>query len=226
MILGRALERFSRPHVSTCSRTRGGRFISACHRSELHTLYEAFTKAGGHWSTFLIWGKNHFTLGRSDYQRKFEPILYGWKEGTQRYWCGARDQGDLWLIDRPHANDLHPTMKPVELVERAVLNSSKRGEVVLDAFGGSGSTLIACEKTGRKARLIEIDPHFVDVIVGRWQDFTGRGAILENEERTFRKWPKSGFLVALRRWSRERRARSAVPAGKQLRKRETSREPQ
>ena len=114
--------------------------------SELHTLYAAFTKAGGHWSTFVIWGKNAFTLGRADYQRMFEPILYGWREGTKHYWCGARDQGDLWLIDRPQANDLHPTMKPIELVERAVLNSSRRGEIVLDPFGGSGSTLIACEK--------------------------------------------------------------------------------
>jgi DNA modification methylase len=164
--------------------TRGAVYVCMS-SSELHTLYEAFTTAGGHWSTFLIWGKHHFTLGRSDYQRQFEPILYGWKEGTQRYWCGARDQGDLWLIDRPHANDLHPTMKPVELVERAVLNSSKRGEAVLDAFGGSGTTLIACEKTGRKARLIEVDPHFCDVIVQRWQDFTGGAAILENDERSF-----------------------------------------
>jgi len=91
----------------------------------------------------------------------------------------------LWLIDKPHANDLHPTMKPVELVERAVVNSSKRGESVLDPFGGSGSTLIACEKAGRKARLIEIDPHFCDVIVQRWQNLTGQEAILESEERSF-----------------------------------------
>ena len=164
--------------------TRGAVYICMS-SSELHTLYEAFTKAGGHWSTFLIWGKNHFTLGRSDYQRMFEPILYGWQEGSPHYWCGARDQGDLWLIDKPHVNDLHPTMKPVELVERAVVNSSKRGESVLDAFGGSGTTLIACEKTKRKARLIEIDPHFCDVIVQRWQDFTGKEAILESEECSF-----------------------------------------
>ena len=164
--------------------TRGAVYVCMS-SSELHTLHEAFTKAGGHWSTFLIWGKNHFSLGRSDYQRMFEPILYGWKEGNQRYWCGARDQGDLWLIDKPHANDLHPTMKPVELVERALLNSSKRGGTVLDGFGGSGTTMIACEKTGRKARLIEIDPHFCDVIVQRWQDFTGQAAILEREERSF-----------------------------------------
>jgi len=124
-------------------------------------------------------------MGRSDYQRMFEPILYGWREGSPHFWCGARDQGDLWLIDKPQVNDLHPTMKPVELVERAVVNSSKRGESVLDAFGGSGTTLIACEKKGRKARVIELDPHFCDVIVQRWQDFTGQTGILESEERSF-----------------------------------------
>jgi DNA modification methylase len=145
--------------------------------SELHTLYSAFTKAGGHWSTFLIWGKNTFTLGRADYQRQFEPILYGWREGGSHYWCGARDQGDLWLIDRPQVNDLHPTMKPVALVERAVVNSSRRGDTVLDPFAGSGTTLVACEKVGRIARLIELEPCYCDVIITRWQQLTGREAV-------------------------------------------------
>jgi ParB-like chromosome segregation protein Spo0J len=102
--------------------------------SELHTLYRAFTEAGGHWSTFIIWGKNHFTLGWGDYRRQYEPILYGWPKGSKHYWCGARDQGDLWLIDRPAANRDHPTMKPVELVERALANNSRKGDVVLDLF--------------------------------------------------------------------------------------------
>ena len=156
--------------------TRGA--IYACmSSSELHTLHSAFTKSGGHWSTFIIWGKNTFTLGRSDYQRQFEPILYGWGEGQPPFWCGARDQGDLWLIDRPQTNDLHPTMKPVALVERAVLNSSRRGETVLDPFAGSGSTLIACEKTGRQARLIELEPKYCDVIIRRWQEFSGKEAM-------------------------------------------------
>src|ERR1039458_3527526 len=117
--------------------------------SELHTLEKAFREAGGHWSTFIIWAKNTFTLGRSDYQRQYEPILYGWGQGRGHYWCGARDQGDVWCIDRPQVNDLHPTMKPVALVERALGNSSKRGDLVLDPFGSSGTALIACEKTGR-----------------------------------------------------------------------------
>jgi len=153
--------------------------------SELHTLYHAFATAGGHWSTFLIWGKNTFTLGRADYQRQFEPILYGWREGSDHYWCGARDQGDLWLIDKPHVNDLHPTMKPVALIERAVLNSSQRGEIVLDPFAGSGSTLIACEKTGRVARLIELEPRYCDVIVRRWLEFTRGQAVHSASGETF-----------------------------------------
>ena len=141
--------------------------------SELHTLQKAWLDAGGKWSTFVIWAKNTFTLGRADYQRQYEPILYGWRDGAEHYWCGARDQGDVWQIKKPHKNDLHPTMKPVELVERAVRNSSKTRDLVLDPFGGSGSSLIACEKSGRRARLIELDPKYVDVIVKRWQDFTG-----------------------------------------------------
>ncbi|HAX91963.1 MAG TPA: DNA methylase N-4 [Rhodospirillaceae bacterium] len=146
--------------------------------SELHTLQKAFVAAGGKWSTFVIWAKNTFTLGRSDYQRQYEPILYGWKQGTDHFWCGARDQGDVWFVNKPTKNDLHPTMKPVELVERAVRNSSKSRDIVLDCFGGSGSTLIACEKAGRQARLIELDPKYCDVIVQRWEEFTGKKAKL------------------------------------------------
>jgi len=153
--------------------------------SELHTLQKAFTEAGGHWSTYLIWAKDRFTLGRSDYQRQYEPILYGWPEGTKRRWCGARDQGDVWLIDRPAKNELHPTMKPVALVERALRNSSRVGDLVFDPFGGSGTTLIAVETTGRKAALMEIDPKYVDVIVERWQRFTGRQAVLDGDGRSF-----------------------------------------
>ncbi len=90
----------------------------------------------------------------------------------------ARDQGDVWFVNKPTKNDLHPTMKPVELVERAVRNSSKSRDIVLDCFGGSGSTLIACEKAGRQARLIELDPKYCDVIVKRWEEFTGKKAEL------------------------------------------------
>jgi DNA modification methylase len=153
--------------------------------SELHTLQRAFTAAGGKWSTFVIWAKSMFTLGRADYQRQYEPILYGWKDGSDHYWCGARDQGDVWFFDKPVRNDLHPTMKPVALVERAIRNSSKTRDILLDPFGGSGSTLIACEKTGRHARLIELDPKYVDTIILRWQEFNGGAATLDGDGRSF-----------------------------------------
>jgi len=157
---------------------RGGIYV-AMSSSELDVLQAAFRAAGGKWSTFIIWAKNTFTLGRADYQRQYEPILYGWPEGAQRHWCGDRDQGDVWNIKKPQKNDLHPTMKPVELVERAIRNSSRPGNVVLDPFGGSGTTLIAAEKSGRVARLIELDPKYVDVIVRRWEEFTGKQATRE-----------------------------------------------
>ena len=164
--------------------TNGAVYI-AMSSSELDTLQSAFRTAGGKWSTFIIWAKNTFTMGGADYQRQYEPILYGWRDGTAHFWCGARDQGDVWNIKRPQKNDMHPTMKPVELVERAVRNSSKTQDIVLDPFGGSGTTLIACEKTGRRARLIELDPQYVDVIVRRWQDFTGQEAIREVDSVSF-----------------------------------------
>ena len=144
--------------------------------SELHTLQKAFTAAGGHWSTFLIWAKDTFTVGRSDYQRQYEPILYGWREGAKHHWCGARDQGDLRLVEKPDRNPLHPTMKPLALMERAIENSSRPGDVVLDCFLGSGSTLIACERTGRVCYGVELDPVYCDVAVARWEAFTGEKA--------------------------------------------------
>ncbi|MHA1540044.1 MAG: site-specific DNA-methyltransferase [Alphaproteobacteria bacterium] len=150
--------------------TKGAIYICMS-SSELHTLQKSFADAGGHWSTFIIWAKNTFTLGRADYQRQYECILYGWKKGNDRYWCGARNQGDVWFYNKPNRNDLHPTMKPVELCERAVLNSTKTDDLVLDAFGGSGTTLIACEKLNRRCRAIELDPKYVDVIIRRWQDY-------------------------------------------------------
>ena len=153
--------------------------------SELHTLQRAWLEAGGKWSTFVIWAKNTFTLGRADYQRQYEPILYGWKEGTKHFWCGDRDQSDIWNYNKPRVNDLHPTMKPVELVERAIKNSSKTRDIVLDLFGGSGTTLIACEKTNRQARLVELDPKYVDVIVKRWEDYTGLKATRESDGQAF-----------------------------------------
>ncbi|HLF78549.1 MAG TPA: DNA methyltransferase [Dehalococcoidia bacterium] len=128
---------------------------------------------GGHWSDTVIWAKDRFVLGRADYQRQYEPIWYGWREGISHFWNGDRDQGDVWRIERPSASDAHPTMKPLALIERALENSSRPGDAVLDPFLGSGSTLIAAERTGRVCFGVEIDPHYVDVAVLRWEAFTG-----------------------------------------------------
>ena len=171
--------------ASRSSRTPPARSTCACRRASCTRCRRRSPPPAAHWSTFIIWAKDRFTLGRSDYQRQFEPILYGWPEGAKHHWCGARDQGDVWFIDRPVRNDLHPTMKPVGLVERAIRNSSPRGVVVLDPFGGSGTTLIAAERTGRAARVIELDPRYVDVIVERWQAETGCEAVLDGDGRGF-----------------------------------------
>jgi DNA modification methylase len=183
--LGRGFEAFLTaaltPAVARCE----GAIYIAMSSSELDALQSAFRAAGGKWSTFIIWAKNTFTLGRADYQRQYEPILYGWREGATRHWCGDRDQSDVWHIKKPHKNDLHPTMKPVELVERALRNSSRPGATVLDCFGGSGTTLIAAEKTGRCARLMELDPKYADVIVRRWQDWTDQQASRESDGAAF-----------------------------------------
>ncbi|MBE7183842.1 MAG: site-specific DNA-methyltransferase [Methylobacterium mesophilicum] len=170
--------------VNILTLTKGAVYICMS-SSELDTLQKAFREAGGKWSTFIVWAKNTFTLGRSDYQRQYEPILYGWKEGADHFWCGARNQGDVWFFDKPAKNDLHPTMKPVALVERAIRNSSKSRDIVLDPFGGSGTTMIAAERAGRRGRLVELDPKYVDVIVGRWQEATGKQATLEGDGSTF-----------------------------------------
>lgn len=162
-----------------------GAVYIAMSSSELDTLQAAFRAAGGKWSTFIIWAKHTFTLGRADYQRQYEPILYGWPEGSSRHWCGDRDQGDVWNIKKPARNDLHPTMKPVELMERSIRNSSRPGDVVLDCFGGSGSTLIAAEKSERRCFMMELDPKYCDVIVRRWQEFSGGKAISEDGQRVF-----------------------------------------
>jgi DNA modification methylase len=183
--LGAGFEAFLHDACANIVAVTKGAVYVCMSSSELHTLQRAFVSAGGKWSTFVIWAKSHFTLGRADYQRMFEPILYGWPQGHDRFWCGARDQGDVWHFDKPAKNDLHPTMKPVALVERAIRNSSKSGDIVLDSFGGAGCTLIACAKSGRQARLVELDPKYCDVIVVRWQEWGGEIATLEGDGRSF-----------------------------------------
>jgi DNA modification methylase len=124
----------------------------------------------------LIWKKSSMVLGRQDYQWKHEPCLYGWKDGAGHLWAADRKQTTILEFDKPARNGEHPTMKPVALFEYQLLNNTKGGDIVLDSFGGSGTTLIAAEKNGRTAMIMELDPRYCDVIVKRWQDFTGKQA--------------------------------------------------
>lgn len=129
----------------------------------------------------LIWRKNSMVLGRQDYQWQHEPCLYGWNEGASHAWYSDRKQTTVMNFDRPTASKLHPTMKPVPLFDYQIKNSSKQGDAVLDLFGGSGTTMIACEQDGRHAYLMELDPKYADVIIKRWEEFTGKKAELVQE---------------------------------------------
>ena len=125
----------------------------------------------------LVWVKNSMVLGRQDYQWKHEPCLYGWKDGAAHKWYSDRKQTTVLEFDRPTANREHPTMKPIPLIAYLISNSTKAGDVVLDVFGGSGTTLLACEKLGRTCWTMELDPHYCDVILQRWEDMTGKVAV-------------------------------------------------
>jgi site-specific DNA-methyltransferase (adenine-specific) len=147
--------------------------------SEGLNFRKAAFQAGWKIRQCLIWNKNSLIMGRQDYQWKHEPCLYGWKDGAAHYWGSDRTQTTILEFNKPSRNGVHPTMKPVELFEYQIKNSSKPNAIVLDLFGGSGTTAIVCEKNGRKARLMELDPKYCDVIVKRWEDFTGKKAVLE-----------------------------------------------
>lgn len=133
----------------------------------------------------LIWKKQTMVMGRQDYHWKHEPCLYGWKDGAAHLWATDRKQTTILEFDRPSRNAEHPTMKPVELFEYQMLNNTKGSDLVLDSFAGSGTTAIACEKHGRNARLMELDPKYCDVIIKRWQDFTGQQATHEASGKAF-----------------------------------------
>ncbi len=144
---------------------------------EWPTVARVLAEEGGHWSDTIIWAKDRFVLGRADYQRAYEPLWYGWREGAEHHWCGDRDQGDVWQIARPAEAPLHPVMKPLALMERAIGNSSRDGDLVLDLFLGSGSTLIAAERTGRRCVGLELDSLHVGIALARWEAFTGLVAV-------------------------------------------------
>ncbi len=187
----------------------GGAFYIFHSDTQGETFREVVSNYLGEIRQCLIWVKNHFVMGRQDYQWKHEPILYGWKEGASHYFIDDRTQSTVYedtlpdlkklkkdeaikLLesifadkisttvineDKPLRNAEHPTMKPIKLLARLIKNSSKQSEIVFDPFGGSGSTLIACEQLNRKCRMIEIDPRYCDVIIDRWEKFTNKKAI-------------------------------------------------
>jgi DNA modification methylase len=152
---------------------------------ETYNFFGAAQDSGWKVSQVLIWKKSSLILGRKDYHFKHEPCIYGWKEGAGHLWASDRKQTTVLEFDKPARNGEHPTMKPVALFEYQMLNNTKGGDVVLDSFGGSGTTLIAAQKNGRVARLMELDPRYCDVIVRRWQAFTGKEATLESDGRAF-----------------------------------------
>ena len=172
-----AWERFCRAWAVSLTANVAGALYVCMSSKEWPLVCRALAEAGAHWSDTIIWAKDRFTLGRADYQRQYEPIWYGWPDGSQRHWAGGRDQGDVWQIPRPDASPLHPTQKPLELVERAIENSSTPGDTVLDPFCGAGTTLIACERTGRRGVGVEIDPRYVAATIARWEAFTGTAAV-------------------------------------------------
>jgi DNA modification methylase len=182
--------------ISNLVSVTDGAFYVCMSSSELHSLWRAFTASGGHWQTYIIWAKDSFTLSRSDYQHQFEPIMYGLTESeaqrainevdedklpimygwTKHEWYGGRKQGDVWRFDRPKISKEHPTMKPVALCAKAIANSSLRESIILDGFGGSGTTLIACEQLDRICYMSELEPKYCDVIRKRYSRFIGKEA--------------------------------------------------
>ena len=177
--LNSALESFR--HI-----VKAGASLYICHASSVQREFQTAIEASGlSVRCQVIWAKNTFAWGHGRYKYQHEPLFYCHVAGETDAWYGDRSQSTLWLEKKPAANRLHPTMKPVELIDRALRNSSKAGDCVGDLFGGSGSTLIACERRGRNARLMELDPRYADVIVKRWEEFTGKVAKLAPSECTF-----------------------------------------
>jgi DNA modification methylase len=160
-------------------KSKEGAPIYVCHAdSEGLNFRAAFKEAGWDLKQCIIWVKQRFVMGRQDYHWQHEPILYGWKPGAAHKFYGDRKQTTVWQIDRPMANREHPTMKPVNLCAKAIENSSKSGDIIIDFFGGSGSTLIAAEQLNRTCYMMELDPVYCDVIIKRWENFTGQKAVL------------------------------------------------
>ena len=162
---------------------KGGVFYICAPPGHHETAFRlAMRDAGFQLRQCLAWVKHRFVFGRSDYHYRHESILYGWRDGAAHYFVEDRTQDTVWEFDRPMASPDHPTVKPLGLVERAITNSSTKNQLVYDGFLGSGTTLIACERTNRTCYGLEIDPHYADVILKRWETETGKTAVLCNNE--------------------------------------------
>lgn len=159
---------------------KGAAFYCWYASSEVVNFHTSIEETGFMVKQELIWNKNSMVLGRQDYQWKHEPCLYGWLEGASHSWYSGRNQTTVLNFDKPQRNGDHPTMKPVALFDYQMQNSSKQGDIVLDLFGGSGTTMIAAEQNGRNAYLMEFDPRYADVIIRRWEELTGEKAVKIN----------------------------------------------
>jgi DNA modification methylase len=169
-----------------------GASLYVCHSSSCQREFQnALEGAGFEIRNPIIWAKNTFAWGFGRYKFQHEPMFYAHVAGQKDPWYGNKSQSTLWQENKPAANRIHPTAKPVELVERALINSSKAGHIVVDLFGGSGSTLIGCERRGRRARLMEIDPQYGDCIIRRFQEYTGKQAVLDGSGRSFEQMAKT-----------------------------------
>ena len=157
--------------------SKSGASIYCFHSDRCADIFNLVFREFFHFSSMIIWAKNSLTLSQTDYQSQHEPCLYGWLNNGSHTWYSDRKQTSVWRFDKERV-DGHTTPKPVGLIERAIQNSSKSDDIIIDLFGGSGSTLIACEKQNRQARLMELDPKYCDVIVKRWEDFTDKKAEL------------------------------------------------
>ena len=152
-----------------------GAYYVCFYRLGLDYIFRALDKLGNKYKALIIWNKGNHTLSNSDYMSKYEPIVYGWFQEHNFY--GDRSNFDIWDIPRTSKNDLHPTMKPIQLCSKAITNSSQKDDIVLDLFGGSGSTLIACEQLNRRCYTMELDEKYASVIIDRWEQFTGKKAV-------------------------------------------------
>jgi DNA modification methylase len=160
-----------------------GAFYITFYRLGILDYWQSLERVGLKVRSLIIWNKGNHTLSNSDYMSKYEPIFYGWVNDHKFY--GGNNGMDIWDIKRTQKNDLHPTMKPLELVAKAIEDGSAKGQSVLDIFGGSGTTLIAAEQLSRNCYCLELDPKYVDVIIRRWQNLTGKEAKLEETGKTF-----------------------------------------